>query len=74
MEDIIKSVAFLLSLAGIYAQTKKKMIGWYIHLCSNTLWIIMLVPDKQWVLVVSFVIYSTLNVYGIIQWRKDEIK
>lgn len=72
MIDLIKFIAFVLSLIGIYFQTKKKMAGWYFHLASNATWIAMLAPEGQWVLVLSSITYSALNVYGIYNWSKNK--
>lgn len=70
ISDIIKVLGFVLSLVGIYLQTNKNILGWYFHLVSNACWISMMLPDGQWVMVMSSVTYSALNVYGIFKWKK----
>jgi len=64
-------LATLFSIVGVFLNAKQKIICWPIWLISNILWIIHIYPHKEYALILTWVVFGIMNVYGWIQWSKE---
>ncbi len=72
MIEAIGWLALALNLWGNLALARKSTRGWIIRLACNVTWIIYSSVFEVWPLLVNHILFSGVNVYGFIQWRKPE--
>ena len=71
MMELISWIATMFSIAGILFNSRKIIWCWPIWLISNILWIIYFAHLKMTPSVVLWIVFSIFNVYGWVQWNKE---
>lgn len=72
--DILGYSSFAVSIIGILLNAKKNILCWPVWLVSNAGWIVYSVCQGDFPQVLLWITFSVFNVYGWIQWRKDQKK
>jgi nicotinamide riboside transporter PnuC len=72
--DILGYSTFIVSLIGILLNAKKKISCWPVWLVSNVGWIVYSLIHRDIPQIVLWITFSAFNVYGWIQWKKDQKK
>lgn len=72
--DILGYGSFIVSLIGILLNAKKNILCWPIWLASNAGWIVYSIIQRDVPQVILWIAFSAFNVYGWMQWKKDEKK
>jgi nicotinamide mononucleotide transporter len=70
--DVLGYSSFVVSLIGILLNAKKKISCWPVWLVSNAGWIVYSLIEKDVPSIVLWIAFSAFNVYGWIQWKKDQ--
>ena len=68
---ILTAVAVALSLAGTWANAKRKRWGFLCWVCANTFWVTYNVYHGMYAQAALFAVYFGLAVYGWERWKKD---
>jgi nicotinamide riboside transporter PnuC len=74
MDEIFKWSFVLLSLIGYYLNAKKNKWCFIIWVICSVGWISVSVLNHEWALTANFSMYLCFEIYGFIQWNKDEKK
>lgn len=64
-------VGLALNVWGNFALAKKSNAGWIIRLACNIAFIIYSAAFTIWPLLINHIIFSVVNIYGWIEWKKD---
>jgi len=72
MIGLLGWIATAISIIGILLNAKKNMWCWPVWLVSNVLWVTYFIILANPQSITLWVVFSLFNVYGWIQWRKDE--
>lgn len=59
-------------VTATFLTLKKKLIGPFLAICSQVLWLSYAVSTKQWGFLGSVAIYGPLNAWGFLAWRKEK--
>jgi len=63
-------IAMILTILGQIAISKQKVAGFYMWLCSNSIWMYL---NEDLAFRIAFVVVQIFCVYGIINWRKLKV-
>ncbi len=63
-----------LSLTGTFLNIKKKVSGWIVWLVANLGWVTSFMWKGMLAEATLFSAYSILCIYGIIEWRRPNLK
>lgn len=63
-------MAVILSIIGYFCITRKDCLGFVIWIPANFLWTYIGICNRTYGMVVLFVFYNILNIYGIYLWRR----
>lgn len=65
-----------LSLIGILLNAKKNILCWPVWIVSNIAWLIYIFgkSSPEWALAFTWLTFGLANIYGWIEWKKDERK
>jgi len=70
---ILPYVATGLALLGNWLLAKKNIAGWWTHIVATSCWIIYgLLGAGGLHLALACLIYVPFEIYGIMQWRRNE--
>lgn len=64
-------LAAIMSIAGNVLVVKKKAAGFAVWTLGNAIWIALAAVRRDWPQVALFVVYSALNLWGLVAWRKQ---
>lgn len=67
---MIAWIALALSLVGNLLINYKNILGIYVWIISNILWIIVAVNDVDQQKIILFSTYIAFNIHGLIKWSK----
>lgn len=70
--EALQWIAIALSLTGTICINKKKKVGFYIWMVSNSIWITSALSTQHWQQVVLFGIYIVLCFHGLYNWKTQE--
>ena len=59
-----------LSIMGALFNAFQQIEGFYIWCTGNIIWIVLGIKRKMWGLMVTFIIFTIINILGIIYWSK----
>jgi len=65
-------IALTFTLIGTVLNAQKKILGFYIWIIANLLWLIVTWKFNDVSLTIQYLIFTILNFYGIWQWKKKE--
>ncbi len=67
---LIEWLATILSVIGVIFIARKNIIGFYIWIVSNFLWIYFGIVKESYGIITLFTIYLGTSIYGIYKWKK----
>ena len=62
-------IATGLSIVGALLNAYQNIEGFYVWCIANVIWVLLGFKKKMWGLVVTFIIFSIINILGILHWR-----
>jgi nicotinamide riboside transporter PnuC len=65
-------LAFFISVIGIFLNAKKKISCWYFWMGSSVLWALFCYKTKQYPMMLNQSVFLVMNVYGLVQWKKEK--
>lgn len=68
----IEWIAVPLSLLGNFLVARKRVEGFMVWILSNILWIYIGITSKLWGMATLFFVYSMINIYAILFWKKKQ--
>jgi len=70
IEQILGWIGNICFFYGVYTLAKKNISGFYINSFANLLYTIQSILMQNWALLFCSIGLLTLNIYGIVNWRK----
>jgi len=68
---MLELIATIFSIIGNIFVIYKKWIGFVIWIISNLLWIIFGILNKHYWMIVLFIFYTIISIWGIYKWVKE---
>ena len=65
-------VITLISILGAILNAQKKIVGFWVWMLANTLWIVVDLQAGLPAQAALFAVYNGICIYGLLQWRKDK--
>jgi nicotinamide riboside transporter PnuC len=72
MDKLFEWSFILISLVGYYLNAKKIKWCFILWVVCSIGWIIVSILNHEWALMTNFIMYLCFEIYGFIQWNKDE--
>lgn len=75
IENVISALGMIFSIVGNILLAKKNVLGFWSFLLGNVMWIAYsLIFNPNVSMIMQYVIFTVINIYGIYQYKKGDKK
>jgi len=74
MAGYLELISAILGISGGILNVLKNKWGFALWIVGNTLWVIYGITTKQYFLMLQYIVFVTIAIWGFKKWYNEEIK